>query len=218
MSGPPPRDRNGFKIWQEARRRGISKLYHFTPAGNVRSILLYGLHSRQTLLAHDVDFYVTDPHRFDERLDGVSLSVHSINEAMFEAKNRDYRGQLVVLELDASLLWTHSCRFCWTNAAAKEIRDHRGHLGGPWAFSRMFEDRPVSLLDTRPARSAFQRPDCQPTDSQAEVQVLDPVSPDAIIDITAGSRMVKDELEAVMAEIGVERPVVLYEELFRLGL
>lgn len=212
----PPRDKNGFKIWRAATDRGITRLYHFTPLGNARSILRNGLHSREALLASDVDFYITDPSRFDEHLGAVSLSVHSINELMFEAKNRDYRGQMIVLELDASILWTHNCRFCWTNAASKEIRDHTGYMRGPWAFSKMFEDRPVNSYDTRSFRSLYQRADCQPTDNQAEVQVYDPIEPELIVDITVGSQSVKEELEAWMTEIGTVRPVVVYEELFRL--
>ena len=147
-------------------------------------------------------------------LDAVSVSIHSINSWMFEAKKRDYRDDWLILELDASILWTHSCRFCWTNAATSEVRKHRGFLGGPWAFEKMFEDRPVSQIDDRSYRSEFQRAANHPTNESAEVQVLDPIAPELIIDVTVRNQRVKGELESAMKEVGQFRPIEIYEEVF----
>lgn len=207
---------NSNKIQRIAAERGIKQLYHFTPIANAESILRHGLHSRQTLLTAGVDFHATDPMRLDEFEDTVSLSIHSVNKPMFDKKNGGYRGALMVIELDASILWTHRCRFCWTNAASREMRNHTGFIGGPWAFEKMFEDKPVSILDNTSARWMSGRQDCQPTDIQAEVQVFDPISPELISDITVGSHAYKRHLEALMNEIGLVRPIVVSEEFFGL--
>lgn len=166
-------------------------------------------------MANGVEFLVTDLMRLDGELDAVCLSIHSINGQMFDAKKRQYGGEWLILEIDASILWTHSCRFCRTNAAATEMRRHGGFLGGPWAFSTMFEDRAVSLSDGRSYRSVFQRADCQPTDQSAEVQVFNSISPDAIVGVTVRNQSVKNELETLMHEVGQVRPVEVYEDIFR---
>lgn len=202
------------EIRRQAAMREITRLYHFTPARNARSILCNGLASRNVLASHDIEFFASDTMRLDEMLDAVSVSIHSINSRMFAAKKREYRDDWLILELDASILWTHSCRFCRTNAAASEIRKHRGFLGGPWAFAKMFEDRPVSQTDDTSIRSKLQRAPFHPTDESAEVQVLDPIGPELIIDVTVRNQRVKGELESVMKEVGQIRPIEIYEEAF----
>jgi hypothetical protein len=196
--------------------RGISRLYHFTRAENARSILSHGLVSRNVLLHNDVEFFPTDAMRGDDRLDALSLSIHWINTAMFERKKRELGGEWLILEIDASVLWTHSCRFCWANAASTEMRRYqRNFLGGPWALQKMFDDRSVSLADGRSYRDVFQRPDNRPTDEAAEVQVLDPISPDLIIDATVRNRVAKNWLSDVMHEVGQVRPIAIYADIFR---
>ena len=192
-------------------------MYHFTPAWNGRSVLLNGLVSRNFLLAHDVEFVATDAMRLDDHLDAVSVSIHSINESMFIKKEREYGGEWLIFELNASLLWTHSCRFCWKNAATSEIRNKKGFLGGPWAFSKMFEDRAIISTDDRSFRDVLERTDCQPTDNSAEVQVFHPISPNTIINVIVRNERVKVELEALMQEVEQVKPVVVCEEIFRRG-
>lgn len=206
-----------YDIRKEAVTRGISRLYHFTHAGNARSILSNGFLSRNVLLANGVDFLATDTMRLDDQLDAVSVSIHSINESMFAAKKREYGGEWLIFEINASLLWTHSCRFCWKNAATSEIRGKNGFMGGPWAFSKMFDDRAISSIDNRSYRGVFERANCEPTDNAAEVQVFDPIAPDLIIDVTVRSQRIKDELEVLMQEINHVKPVVVYEEIFCRG-
>lgn len=201
-------------IRREVAWRGITKLYHFTPAANAQSILRNGLVSRDILLENDVDFFATDVMRLDDQLDAVSLSIHSINESMFDAKKRVSECEWLILEFDASILWTHTCRFCWKNAASSEIRQHNGFMGGPWAFAKMFEDLPIGLSNDRSYRRAFKRAACEPTDNAAEVQVFTPIEPDLIVDVTVRNQGVKNEVEALMHEVELVRPVVIHGEIF----
>ena len=197
------------KIRQEAITRGVSLLFHFTPASNIESILEYGLLSREVLAQHNAPFFPTDSWRNDGRLGAVSLSVHSINEGMFARKKWELNTEWMILAIDASILWTLPCRFCWDNAAATAIVAHTGFLGGPWAFGRMFEDQPVSRMDPGSLRQAQGRQDCQPTQNAAEVQVLSPIDPDLILGVAVRNGGVKAALEDTMGRLKRVRPVVV---------
>jgi hypothetical protein len=173
------------------------------------------LASRDLLLAHNVDFVAPDQHRYDGRLDALSLSIHSVNKAILLKKMAECGGDWPILKIDASVLWTHACRFCWTNAASSKILNHRGRIDGKWAFNYMFEDRPISLIDTRSQRETYGRLPNQPTDIQAEVQVLGHIHPDLVFDFTVKDERVKRRLEIVMNRIGEHRPIVVCEDAFR---
>jgi hypothetical protein len=202
------------KVRDIATSKGIISLYHFTPARNAASILSHGLVSRQILDDRGVEFYVTDASRLDGRLDAISLSIQSINIEMFRRKMREIAGDWLILEVAASVLWTHDCRFCWTNAAASEITHQRGFLGGPWAFETMFDDKPVSLIDQSSYRATYGRAAFQPTDMQAEVQVIDHIDLSLLIDFTVKNQAIKRHLETIMKDVAVERPVVINESIF----
>lgn len=175
---------NQDKIRREAQARGIQNLFHFTPFENLKGILEHGLIDRGTLEAvEDYDFCVTDTMRLDGYIDSVSLSIEGLNESMLEAKRKIRWRGWVVLQLDASILWTHNCRFCWTNAASKDIQRKRGFMGGPWAFGEMFAHFPVSPSDPRSIREVHDLEDRFPTYSDAEVMVSDPISPELITGI-----------------------------------
>lgn len=198
-----------------AAARDIQRLYHFTPAVNAASILKNGLASQQVLQAHGIDFYAPDQKRYDNRLGALSLSIHSVNESLLSRKIGEHGGDWLILELEASILWTHRCRFCWTNAASSEVTNYRGFLGGPWGIKEMFRDRSISALDTRSQREIYGRLDNQPTDNQAEVQVFDPIDSNLIVDITVKNTRVKRDLETLMDRIDERRPVVISERIFR---
>jgi hypothetical protein len=152
--------------------------------------------------------------RLDDRLDGVSLSIHSINHGMFSAKKRTFRHEWVILAFDASILWTHPCRFCWVNAASRDIPRH-SFLGGPWAFKKMFEDHAISLADSTSMRNAQFRKEFEPTNNDAEVQVLSPIAPELILGGIVRNKEVKFALEELMKENCRVKPVEVDEKLFR---
>lgn len=200
------------KIRRHAVARGVTSLYHFSPVGNTGSILTNGLLSRSILDANEVGYLATDQMRLDGQVDAVSLSIHSINEAMFLRKKKELRTEWIVYELSSSILWTHECRFCATNAASAEVSSHRGYLGGLWGFSQMFDDRPVNATDGRSFRDMAQRAKCQPTNNDAEVQVLQPISPELITALIVRTADIKDQLEAFMRGIGKSKPIEVIDE------
>jgi hypothetical protein len=209
-------DKNAFKIRRAARERGITALYHFTPWPNVRSILERGLASREVLDAHGIFYVPTDDRRGDRRPGALSLSVQSINEAMLVSKLRKSRHHWAIFEIVPSVLWTHHCRFCWSNAASAPIRDHTGFLGGPWGFDRMFKDCDVSTSDARSLRETFGIPPYLPTLEDAEVQVFTPIAPDLIIDVTVTSDRDRRDLEAWMEVNGCVKPVEVCPDILEL--
>ena len=110
------------------------------------------------------------------------MSVSALNHQMFAAKREaSGRSDWVVLSLHPSILWTHNCRFCWRNAAKKEIVDHRGRMDGAWAFDRMFADNGPQRFVGDSYRMETQIPNCLTTSSDAEIQVMEPIAPAHII-------------------------------------
>jgi hypothetical protein len=196
------------KLRQIAQDRGITALYHFTPLPNLESILRNGLVSRRILDTHNAPYHYTDSWRLDGQADAVSLSIHSINQSMLASKLKDARHPFIILEIDPSVIWTHHCRFCWVNAASSEIVNHRGRIDGPWAFKTMFDDFPVSTMDQRSRRTLYDIPRKRPTMMDAEIQVLDPISPELIRDITISNERHRRAVLAAMTAAGRCLPVV----------
>ena len=199
-----------FEIRQEVSARKISSLFHFTPLENVRSVLINGLASRILLEGSGISFVAPDTKRLDDCLDGLSVSIESINESIFEAKKRQHRFEWAIVRLDASVLWTHSCRFCWVNAASSEIRKHSGFKGGPWALRQMFKDR---LVGGESFRSKHTIPDYLPTRNDAEVQVLDPIDPSLINGIFVRTEKSKANLAHFMDEHGCSKTVFVMDDM-----
>ena len=207
-------DKNTIKIRKAVRERGITALYHFTPLVNLESILINGLLSRCILDEHSIPYTPTDGRRYDGQPDAISLSIHDINWSMFSVKLKRQRRRWAIIEFEASVLWTHACRFCWANAASREIRDHRGFIGGPWAFDMMFEHSVVSVNDDRSCREVNDTPDYMPTRNDAEVQVLEPIAPELIRDVTVASDRDQTSLQAWMEASGQVRPIVISPDVF----
>lgn len=202
------------KIRNAVRCRGITSLYHFTPLANIESILVNGLVSRHILDQSRALYIYTDDWRNDGQLDAVSLSFHDINLSMFSTKQRGSRCAWAILEIDASVLWTHPCRFCWVNAASSEIVNHYGFIGGPWAFEKMFADCPVSGVDPRSFRAVYNRSIKLPTMNDAEVQILAPITPDLIRMIMVASVSDQAVAEEAMKAAGKGFPIAVVPDLF----
>lgn len=161
------------QIWSIAKSRGVEFLCHFTQAANLANIVEHGLRCRRELIDTDYLAHVSDLHRLDDNDNAISVSVSMWNGGMLDIKRYKNPGaEWVVLVLNAEILWTHQCLFCWQSAATKSIKEHRGYRGGPWAFDKMFGG-------TEADRSGLA--DNQPTDNDAEVQVLEAISPAYIL-------------------------------------
>lgn len=163
---------NSAKIRTRVLERGIRHLLHFTPTENLANIAACGIQPRRTL--QGLTYRPSAEGRLDGRSDAISVSVTRLNTRMFASKRKSSRVRdWTVLMLSPSILWTHSCRFCWTNAASNEIAQ-KGFLEGPWAFDEMFR---------RSTPESHSLPDAYPTHTDAEVQVLESIAPTLIIGV-----------------------------------
>lgn len=184
-----------------AEEREVRFLLHFTQAINLPGIVTHGLLPRRKLEMLKHPAYYSGHYRLDENPDAVSVSISRVNEGMFAEKRRKSgHADWVVLVLPSDMLWTHNCRFCWRNAAKKKIKDHPGWRGGPWAFAKMFEGSDEARNGRAP---------CDPTDLQAEVQVLEPIASEFILGaVVDRPRMVEPVQSLLNGLRGGPRPVV----------
>lgn len=171
------------RIRNAARHRDIRFLLHFTLTRNLSNIVQHGILPREMLYPAEFTAYAGAQHRLDASDQAVSFSISGASQKIFSAKSRDSKqAEWVMLFIDPSILWTHNCRFCFRNAATREMLDHRGFLGGPWAFEQMFSDK---MAPTRFKGQAYREetgiPSFLPTDPEAEVQIIGSVSADQII-------------------------------------
>ncbi|TGQ28515.1 DUF4433 domain-containing protein [Mesorhizobium sp. M00.F.Ca.ET.216.01.1.1] len=67
----------GFRerIRHEAVRRGIPYLVHFTQAWNLPSIVTHGLLSRTELAERNLNVFLSDRSRLDEKDEAISVSI-----------------------------------------------------------------------------------------------------------------------------------------------
>ena len=198
------------KIREIVAYRGIEYLCHFTPAPNLPNIIAHGLLCRAHLSTAGMPAYTSIDHRLDGEDQAISVSISAINHRMFEAKRAaSGRTDWIVLFLCPSVLWMHECRFYARNAARREMLDHRGFLGGPWAFNRMFSEscHPNGFtgysyrVDTGIA-------DALTTYSDAETQVLEPISPEYVIGAWANNMRLAEIAQSCLNRLsGSERDV-----------
>ncbi|KAF1017119.1 MAG: hypothetical protein GAK31_00378 [Stenotrophomonas maltophilia] len=198
------------QIRSAAQQRGVDCLLHFTPLPNLASIVKHGILSREMLCAKGSFGYTSSAHRLDDNHFATSMSVSAINHGMFAAKRKaSRRSDWVVLFLSPEILWTHSCRFYARNSARREMRDHRGFLGGPWAFEEMFGESTTRVG----SRAEHELPSFLTTHPDAEVQVLDPISPSLILGawVSQASRqkVVESRIACLTLKDGREREVVV---------
>jgi len=201
-------------IRDAASRRRIRFLMHFTQAANISSIVRHGFLSRHAMSEREIDGYASARRRIDQRDDAVSVSVASFNPVMFASKRTAAAGAAwVVLLLEPSILWTHRCRYLPRNAASREVINHRGRMDGPWAFERLFSDEfRHHRFGGTDYRSETGLPDCLPTRPDAEVQVFDPVAPEAIIHAWTDRMTVGLAVQEAMNSLpGEERDVTVGE-------
>ena len=153
------------------QQRNISRLYHFTNANNLDSILRNGLQPRSSLENEGVVFSYNDPLRIDGHKNSVSLSVEFPNYKMFY-RIRQEAGEghnWAVLELSANILCDGTCAFCRTNASdASVITIPMEQKLGSQALLRLFDE-----WEGKPDRNELGIPLCYPTNPQAEVLVFE---------------------------------------------
>ena len=167
-----------IKKYVEGRK--IKTLTHFTQYKNIENILAYGLKTRSNLDELGMEYCFNDGMRLDNRENSISLSISYPNYVMLWKYSQ--KKHCVVLALDPSILWEYDCAFCDVNAAAKKIRDTPlEDLRGVNALNRMFDNPENS--DEKGYRKGHAIMECDPTDEQAEVLVLNGIPVDKIVEI-----------------------------------
>jgi hypothetical protein len=172
-------------IWEQAQRRGITRLCHFTKAVGLGHILSTGeLRGAAELRESSEGFRPTDTRRLDGYLHHINCSVEYPNTWYLDrARASDPHFQeWVILTLDPRLLDLPGAGFCPFNAA----RNEGAHVyEGLAAFESMFAPQ-VTGNATRSRRP--RHPLWAPTDDQAEVLIPGPVSATAIISVLVASK------------------------------
>ena len=180
--------------WREARRReihaivqarGINAVFHATQIENLPSIMEYGIHPRSTLDEHQAPYLFSDGWRNDGELGATSISIGSWARHMIASKRKTMpAARWVVLAIDPSILWTHHCRFCPTNAASNEVLHANARLmERSDALEAMFADNAPygTQFDGSSWRDHLKlRPD-QPTRYDAEVLIFGSIDSDLIV-------------------------------------
>ena len=177
-------------IQDRAKRRGITRLCHFTPSRNLLHIASDPksiFSSRHLQDAEAAIFNPTDKERLDGYVDHVCCSIQYPNAWYFQKAQKNERlfPDWVVLLIDPHYLWQPGTRFCPRNAAAAG-----GRLvnEGTQAFDALFT--PIVEGVQRYQRGPS-RPDSIPTDEQAEVLVPDGIGFDDVHGI-----VVRDDAQA----------------------
>ena len=159
-------------IEARAKRRGITRLCHFTPSRNLAHIasdprgILASRHLEEDEAAI---LNATDKVRLDGYPDHVCCSIQYPNAWYFKRARENERlfADWVVLLIEARYLWQAGTLFCPRNAAAEQGRLVRD---GVAAFDALFADV-VEGYGTY--RRGPRHPDFLPTDEQAEVLIPD---------------------------------------------
>lgn len=159
-------------IQEAVQELGVEKLYHFTRASNLESILEFGILSVFDLENNEMPHDRNDIYRHDKRPTGISTSISFPNSRMFYKYRMIAPGECwVVLEIDPSILYELDCLFCRHNAADKRISQlSDSDLRQSSALKSMFSD------EENFPRSPSLRDD-DPTDEQAEVLVMEKIDP-----------------------------------------
>lgn len=168
------------EIARICQQKGVKFLCHFTPLGNLESILRHGLWPRQDLAALKMPAIYTDQKRLDGYTNAVCLSVSFPNYKMFYVKRQRSSHEWVVLLLEASILQEMDCAFFPENAASNlaKYRARNSNRKTAQAFQEMFEDYQEGTKTIR--RAELLIPDCYPTHPQAEVLVFGRIPPQKI--------------------------------------
>ena len=163
------------KLKELCAQKGIQHLVHFTKRSNLNDILWYGINSKKYNAEIGKSHFHNDDLRLDKRLDWVSTSIQFPNYKMFyKYRCQNKLEPWVVLLLCPSIIWSHDCLFCPTNAASYSVRNSNEYdLSGSVAFGRLFDVSNRSEL----LRTA------DPTDVQAEVLVKHHISPSLITNV-----------------------------------
>ena len=162
--------------------RNISKLVHFTDARNLKSIQLHGLMTVDKLKEEKINYFYSDPTRYDYMTNATSLSISRRNEFLFEVyKKRHLDTQWIELEIDPTIIIKSKCYFYDTNAANSKFNNNREELQSIIAFQNMFSDL-VTTTNGNQITRINQKID-ETTCIQAEIMIVNTIPTNMITGI-----------------------------------
>ena len=207
-----PNDPEG--IAAEIKRRGITRLCHFTTIDNLSSILRYGLLSRDHLLQNGLPFHFNDPSRFDGKTSHICLSVEHPNGYLLA----DYKSlstlvdRFMILVIEPLVMTSAGTLFTPGNAATSGIQMDSGLSGLQRLFSKKFLGR-----NGKPVVRKSQQPSC-PTDIQAEVLIPHHIPRESILGIVTETPDAASRVKAIINDKKLVLPVEVKPRFYQRDL
>ena len=191
MSLPYKPDRAAFEA--EVKRRGITRIVHFTPTINLISIFeQQALLSREQLKRLTIEYpdlhladyvEINDQLRLDNLNDYLNLSIQHPNHWLFRKFRdscRNWCDSWCVIALTLECLWYTDTMFSIGNAASSYSKRH-GINGLYKTFYSLFQGKVVAgNMYNQRILTRTNLADCHPTDAQAEVLVKTRIPIDCI--------------------------------------
>ena len=199
-TGPFPHSQRLVRpeIREEARRRSVSGVYHFTRINNLSSILNSGLITRHRIDKGEIEASVNDELRLEKCRNSVCCSIGFPNYKMFYKLRQSIpeSGGWAVLHIDESVLWENPCSFYPANAASREFCDrYVTEFTSVQAFRALF-DQTVG----HPTRDTLGLDPGLPTNPQAEVLVRSDIERDYIRGVYFEHQSQADEWSSFSSE------------------
>lgn len=194
-------------IREEANRRGITRVCHFTPSRNLAHIAAgqVGILATKHLSKNEREVLnPTDLQRLDGYTGHICCSIEYPNAWYLDrarAQDTLFRDWVILL-ISPHYLWTEGTMFCSRNAATGY---GIGVAGGEKAFVEMFATGTVGAAGRTYIRSS-KHLTCCPTDEQAEVLIPDVIEIEKILGVAVSSddqaerELVRLELAGVNTE------------------
>jgi len=160
---------NRFEIINIVKKRNITKLIHFTDIRNMPSILEHGILPPARLKEDGIESHSNDPDRFDNQLEGISVSIMKRNQHVLNYFHKRDPRRWIEIEINPDIVATKNCLFYQTNASNSKYKDVKEeYLRSSKAFASMFDDCVVTKGKTykRDNKKSFET-----TDEQAEIIV-----------------------------------------------
>lgn len=205
------------EILDEARRRGITEIVHFTTVSGAVGILACGaIETRRRLPSEKYLEHVYRPNSASRAGDSewddyVNLSVSRINDWMFDSSQRWHVHEgvsWVVFSFTPDILADPGVVFTTTNNIYPAVRRAEGLEGFRALFAEHVYGR-YSHLHTRGGLAS-----CYPTDRQAEVLYPFALGLGHLQRIDVQLETALDDIEGALGGLGLYVPVRLAPEVF----
>ena len=190
---------NKEEVIEIIKKRKITKLIHVTRKENLKSILNYGILSRDDLIKRNIDFKFNDNDRYDQWEFASCLSVTNLNPFLikrFIERQKLNAKDFFEIHVKPTVLVNNECIFCDTNAASMTFNEYRKNpekldLLKSWlALEGMFGK---TVRQTKGKIRRLHKQDNETTCSQAEICVIGKITQDYFINIKSMQEFSNDK-------------------------